>query len=354
MLPAILFLSLAAQAVPSSAAQHVHAGVEADKQGRVDEAIAEFKEATGEDPKLAVAFLDLGQAYLEKHDYASAVAPLKRALELNPAIEGGHQLLGYALLAQGYAEEAIPHFQKVHDAGALGIAYVEAGKPSEAIPYLQAAIAKNPDDPDLLYYLGRASGLLSKQAFDALEARFPDSARAHEMMAEDYAALRDEPNAEKEFQEALRVKADTLDLHMELGQLYARAQQWDKAEAEFRAETEMQPGKAEAFYRLGDSLLEEGKAAEARAALERSDKLRPNMPQTLYSLGKAASLENDPATAEKYWLRVLAIEKGTALAAQAHFGLATIYRRQGKQAEADREMQEFQKLQVERPSEANP
>lgn len=354
MLIAILVLALPAQTAPASAAQHVRAGIEADQQRRVDDAIAEFKKATEEDPKLAPAFLDLGQAYLEKHDYASAVPPLQRALELSPSIEGAHQLLGYALLAQGYADEAIPHFEKSHETAALGIALVEAGRPSDAIPHLQAALAKDPNDPDLLYYLGRASGLLSKQAFDALEARFPDSARAHQMMAENYAVLRDEPNAEKEYQAAIQAKPDTLDLHMELGQLYARAQEWDKAEAEFRAETEMQPGKAEAFYRLGDALLEEGKVEEARAALERSNKLRPDMPQTLYSLGKAASLSNDPATAEKLWLRVLTFEKDSALAAQAHFGLATLYRRQGKQADADREMQEYQKLQVERPSEANP
>ena len=44
---------------------------------------------------------------------------------------------------------------------------------------LQKALAKIRDDPDLLYYYGRACGLLSKQVFDDLEARFPDSARAH-------------------------------------------------------------------------------------------------------------------------------------------------------------------------------
>lgn len=354
MLSPLLLSFLALQNGTSAAARHVHAGIEADRQRHLDQAIAEFKQATEEDPKLAAAFLDLGQVYVEKHDYASAVPPLERALELDPSINGGHELLGYALLAQGYAEEAIPHFQKTHDLAALGIALVEAGRPAEAISYLHEAVAKNPDDPDLLYYLGRASGLLSRQAFDALEARFPDSARAHQMMAENYAVLRDEPNAEKEYKAALQAKPDTLDVHMELGELYARAQQWDKAEAEFRTETGMQPGKAEAFYRLGDALLEAGKVQEARAALERSDELRPNMPQTLYSLGKAASLDNDPADAEKYWLRVLSLEKNTVLAAQSYFGLATIYRRQGKQADAAREMQEYERLQVQRPSEANP
>jgi tetratricopeptide (TPR) repeat protein len=69
------------------------------------------------------------------------------------------------------------------------------------------------------------------------------------------------------------------------------------------------------------------------------------MPETLYSLGKAASLEGDAAAAEKSWTKLLSIEKQSALAAQAHFGLAGLYRKEGKTAEARREMQEFQSLQ---------
>jgi outer membrane protein assembly factor BamD (BamD/ComL family) len=69
------------------------------------------------------------------------------------------------------------------------------------------------------------------------------------------------------------------------------------------------------------------------------------MPETLYSLGKAASLEGDTATAEKEWTKLLSIEKRSSLAAQAHFGLAAIYRKQGKTAEAKHEMQEFDSLQ---------
>lgn len=40
------------------------------------------------------------------------------------------------------------------------------------------------------------------------------------------------------------------------------------------------------------------------------------------------------------------IENESALAAQAHFGLAGLYRKQGKAAEAQREMREFQRLRT--------
>lgn len=69
------------------------------------------------------------------------------------------------------------------------------------------------------------------------------------------------------------------------------------------------------------------------------------MPETLYMLGKAAAQDNDNVLAQKCWAHVLKLEDNTPLAAQAHFGLATIYRKEGKAADADREMEQFHKLQ---------
>jgi tetratricopeptide (TPR) repeat protein len=336
---------LALQASGAPAVEHVHAGVAAEKSGQLDVALAEFQKAAELDPKLAVAFTDLGGVYIEKRDYAAAIPPLKRAVELSPDLEAAHRLLGYALLAQGYATEAIPHLEQAHAEDALGIALLDAGKLQEALGVLQKALAQSPDDPELLYYYGRASGLLSKQVFDRLEARFPNSARAHEMMAQDYAVLRDVPGAEREFLEALRLRPETAGLHLELGELYARAQQWDKAEEQFRLETQIQPGSPEAFYRLGEALLQSGKFHEAREALVQSNRLRQDMPETLYQLGKAAAMDGDDTTAQQSWQHLLSLEKNTALAAQAHFGLSGIYRKQGKRADADREMEEFRKLQ---------
>jgi tetratricopeptide (TPR) repeat protein len=282
---------------------------------------------------------------MENRDYPSAIAPLKHALELNESLIPAHRLLGYALLAQGFAAEAIPHLERAQDKTALGIAQIQTGQLPEAVTNLQAAVSARPNDPDLLYYLSRASGLLAKQSVDTLLALYPDSARAHQAMAENYFVLRRMPDAEKEYQEALKLRPDLPEVHLELGEVYAGAFQWAKAEDEFRAQTKLQPGNAEAKYRLGVALLEQGKAREAREEFVKSDKLMPDMPETLYSLGKSSSLEGDSAAAEKAWTKLLSVEKDTPLAAQAHFALAGLYRKQGKTAEAQREMQEFQKLQ---------
>src|SRR5204862_5370389 len=111
---------------------------------------------------------------------------------------------------------------------ALGIAQTATGQLPQAVANLQTALAKHPNDPDLLYYLGRASGLLSKQSIDMLQAAYPDSARAHQAMAENYFVLRQMPQAEKEFQEAVRIRPDIPKLHIEIGVEYASYSHWAK------------------------------------------------------------------------------------------------------------------------------
>jgi tetratricopeptide (TPR) repeat protein len=348
MIHSVLALWLAVQGASPEAAQHLQAGIDADKQQHFEVAISEFRKVTELDPKLVAGFVNLGEVYMETHDYASAIAPLRHALQLDPDLPAAHQLLGYALLAQGYAAEAIPHLERVKEQAALGIAQLETGQLPEAVANLRAALKVRPNDPDLLYYLGRASGLLSKQTIDTLLATYPDSARGHQAMGENYFVLRRMPEAEKEYVQALHQRPDTPGIHLELGLVYAGASQWTQAEKEFRAETKLQPGNAEAAFRLGDALLRQGNAHAARAELERSNRLQPGMPETLYSLGKAASLDNDPASAQKAWSDLLSIEKEGPLAAQAHFGLAALYRKQGDAAQAEREMKEFQRLQEAR------
>src|SRR5437870_13599005 len=106
------------------------------------------------------------------------------------------------------------------------------------------------------------------------------------------------PQAEKEFNEALRLRPEIPKLHLELAEVYAGSSQWAKAEEEFRAETKLQPGNAEANYRLGTALLQQGKAREARTELQRADRLQPDMPETLRSEERRVGKE-----CESWWVR---------------------------------------------------
>ncbi|MBV8810250.1 MAG: tetratricopeptide repeat protein, partial [Acidobacteriaceae bacterium] len=216
MIFAIFTLSLFLQSVSSEGSQHMQAGIKAHQEGHFEEAISEFRKATQSGPNLVQAFLDLGEEYSRMHEYSAAIPPLKRAVELSPDLDEAQQQLGYALLSAGFTEEAIPHLERVHAVEALGVAQMEVGRYQEAIANFSAALEKRPNDPDLLYYLGRSAGMLSKRAIDALVQAYPDSARSHQAMAENYFVLRQMPQAEHEFQDALRQRPDIPRVHLEL------------------------------------------------------------------------------------------------------------------------------------------
>ena len=341
---AFVALGLLFQSISPEAIEHAKAGLAAKQQGHLDQAIIEFRKVTELAPELPAAYVNLGAALLDNHQYAAAILPLKKALAMHAGLTGADQMLGYALLSAGYTEEALPHLEKAQDPGALGIAQLRLGRFPEAIGSLNAALEKHPNDPDLLYYLGRASGLLSKRAFDVLEASYPNSARAHQSLAENYLALRKLPDAEREYRAAVNLHSDIPGLHLALGEMYLLVPELSKAEAEFRLETKLEPGDAESSFRLGETLLREGKLAEATTELIRADDLRPGMPQTLYALAKSQSLSGDVKGAEKNWRRVIQLEVNSDLAAQSHFALAGLYRKQGKQTEAAHEMSEYESL----------
>lgn len=323
----------------------VQTGVDAENRGDFDKAISEFRRATQLSSSDPAIFLRLGDAYMKEKDYAGALAPLTRAVELSPDSIPVHQLLGFALLAEGYAAEAIPHLDRVHEYGALGIAQLQIGEPSEAVTNLQAALAKAPNDPDLLYYLSRASSALSGQSLDRLLTEFPLTARGHQALARNYYATKMFPEAEKEYEQAIALRPDLPGLRLELGQVYAASGDWEKAEAQFHEEAKLQPGNPEAAYRFGDALLHEGKIKEAADELRRSDQLRPDMPETLYALGKTEAT-TDLVAAERALRRVVELEKETFLAGRAYLALSGIHRKQGKAEEAARDLEQYRRIQA--------
>ena len=340
----LLPAQIAASQSPPEAAKLMQSATVAENRGDLEKAIADFRKAVELSPSSSLALLKLGDAYMKKQDYGAAIPPLKRATELSPDSLPAHQLLGYALLSQGYAAEAIPHLEVAHESGALGIAQLQADRPLEAVINLKNALAKSPDDPDLIYYLAKAAAALSSESSEKLLAQFPQTARGHEVFGQHYYSARMFSEAEKEFEKAIALRPDLPGLHLGLGEICAATSQWTQAEEQFRHETRLQPGSAEAAYRLGDALLQQGKMKEAAEELRRSDSLHPDMPETLYALGRALVV-NDPDGAEQVLDRVIAIEKQSPLAGQAYLQLATSHRRQGKNELAAHDMEEYKRIQ---------
>ena len=403
MTPTLLACCFFLQSPTPEVIEHAQAGAAAAQQGRLSVAIQEYRKVTELQPDSAVGHARLGDAYFQNGDYGAAIPELELALRFNPNLSDTHQTLGVVLLIQGNPEAALPHLEKMRTPELLGLAYLETGRLGGAIAALHAALASQPNDPNLLYYFGRATALAAKRsserlaklspglahkslaadnqsrpsedvvslqdalakdpnnrdllsafsraaaqasqkAFDQILESNANSARAHQVLAERHFESGRFPEAEREYVESLRLKPYTSNVHLALGNVLAAESKWSAAIAQFRMETQLRPFSADAFYSLGSVLLQQGQARGAVEELAQADRLRPDTPQILLALGRAAFAAQDAARAEASWIKLLGLDKGSGLAASAHLGLSALYRQAGRSLEANREMAAYEEL----------
>jgi tetratricopeptide (TPR) repeat protein len=281
----------------------------------------------------------------QKGDIQGAIAQLRQALQLEPDFQDAHGMLGELLLTQGFAEEALPHLQKAGNAYLQGLALLELKRLPEAVMKLLAADAQNPDDPDVLFNLGEASGTLMQRAYISIARNHPGSPRALELQARNYLAQGRGDLAEQAFRNVLKLRPELPGIHMELGRILQEQRgDLDGAEREYRIEVQIRPGSPEAAWRVGSVLLKKGQPKEALAELQRSDQLRPDMLDTLLDLGKAYLMENQIEPAEKAFRRILVIHDADEVAAAAHLQLSQICRRKGLTVEAEQHLKRFREL----------
>ena len=250
-------------------------------------------------------------------------------------------MLGAALLSQGFASAALPHLEKVQVHNLLGVALLELNRDREAVDHLEAALEKNPDDPDLLYYLSEAHGRLAKSAADRLMQNGRDSARAEQVRGETAAASGNQAAARKYFLAALGKRPDLRGIHEELGESFLLAGDHGLAEKEFRAELQLAPGSAVAHFKLGSVLLSRGQAAEAIAELRQACQLKPESPEILLALGKALLAAGDAREAADALERLLHLSPDSEEAKAAHLQLAQAYRKLGRPVEAAQQIELF-------------
>jgi len=98
--------------VPESADLHNLLGIALASSGKVDEAIAEFREALRLDPGSASTHWHLGAALAGRGAPVEALGHLQRSVELDPANAQAHNDLGLMLALQGQLDDAVGHFER--------------------------------------------------------------------------------------------------------------------------------------------------------------------------------------------------------------------------------------------------
>jgi tetratricopeptide (TPR) repeat protein len=145
-------------------------------QRRFDLALASFQKAISSDPTYALAHNNLGEALGEGRQYTRALESFNKAISLDPKLSRARYNVGITYGRLGnlkYAEfvfRLLIRDRPDYDLGfdGLAVTVARAGRPREAIPLHQKAIALNPREPSYYYNLG-ISYLISGDTPKAIE-----------------------------------------------------------------------------------------------------------------------------------------------------------------------------------------
>ena len=115
-------------------------------------------------PDSAVAYDGLGYVLLQNGKADDALEHFQKALQINPDYAQAHYNLGRVLFQNGDVDGAIPQFQKALQINPdyaqahnnLGGALLLKGNVDEAIPHFQKALQINPNNAEAHYNLGNA------------------------------------------------------------------------------------------------------------------------------------------------------------------------------------------------------
>ena len=262
---------------PEVAYAHFQLGYAYTALKRGDEARAEYERAIALDPKMPEADLNLGILLLDKQEYAAAITPLSKAVELLPSQSRPRSLLAVAQDRSGDQEAAARSFEGVlhldpNDVTAnhyIGDLDLRRGKPAEAEARFRHALEIRPDAPEILQGLAMS-----------LEAQ-------------------NKPEAADSYRKYLAVRPEDSGARVRLIHLLIANQEYDAALAELDRADGGKPPTLDSLRQRADIQIGQKKFADAVVTLQQAIALAPRDAQLIGGLGRVYLQKRDFVPAEK-------------------------------------------------------
>lgn len=241
------------------------------QDGRTDDAIRRFLEASALNPEYVAVELNLGNIYLETNVPAKAEASFKKVLAREPGNAAALYGMGQLALSQRNYSEAVNYFEKALQQApganrihySLALAYRGAGDVTKAEAHLaqRGTVGIRVTDPlfDQLPDLIEGERLHLVRGRAALEAKRLEDAAA-------------------EFRKAVAAKPDSVTAHLNLGITLVQMNDPNAAITEFRTVLRLHPENSTAHFNLAIVLATQN---EHRAAIEELQALLKTNPEDL-------------------------------------------------------------------------
>jgi arylsulfatase A-like enzyme/Tfp pilus assembly protein PilF len=296
----------------------------ASSEGRYDEAIACVKEALGADPSIVEGHMLLGNFLKKSKRPAEAIDAYRQALALDPDHQGALFSLAIAYKDQDRLEEARLGFERARALDPrngkvlwqLADIALRQHQPDRAEAVIQDALTRQVDAHRFL--LKRAEGLIEKARYD---------------------------EAEQALTKALEKKPNLPTARYNLGLVYEGKHQPERAIAAYEGELAQNAKAYRAAFNLAKLLQAAGRTDEAVRRFRQAVEVQAGFGTGQLYLAKALLDAGDLAGAEQWARTGLESNPDARIAPLGHFVLADVYNRQGRTADAEREVARARRLQ---------
>jgi len=348
-----LALAAAVAAAQATEAQDPkrQAALALEQQGKNSEAEAAWRAYLKDHPTDPEPYAQLGLLEARQELYKEAVPLYRKALAMNPHVQGLRLNLGLALFKLGELKEALPEFtQSLKDAGPgspdalrltilIGMSHYGLAEYADAVPFLKEAAAEDQQSLPLRLALAH-SCLWSKQypcvmdVYHEILTLNSESAEADMLAGEALDEMKDNEGSTKMFRAAVAANPKEPNVHFGLGYLLWTQKIYPEAAREFNAELANDPQHVQSLVYLGDTQIQLNQPADAKPVLEKALRLDPAQPLAHLDLG---ILLSDAGDNEGALSELTLAEKLNPNDVNVHWRLGRLYRTMGKKDEAKAE-----------------
>ena len=277
------------------------------QEGKLDEAISTFQQATELDANNYKADHFIGCIFAKQSKLEAAVAAYNKALKINPNYHWSYHGLGQVLLWQGKVDQAIAATHKAIEIEPdeaefhylLGKCLERQGNAEEALAAYGEAIELNEHQPE--FYVDLVNLLIHLQQWSTVKkyislavSKFPNPPQ---ILADKVRLLRNIgylPDVENIHEEWLysadhnkKVDPQSASAEFELGKQLFEQEKWSEAIDAYSSAIELDPENAWYYCGLGVALSKQGKYSKAERAHLQAIKLNSNSAWIYICLGEA-------------------------------------------------------------------
>ena len=271
--------------------EHFLTAQQAQQQGRLDDAVAEYKEVLRLQPRLPEVYANLGLVYYAHGEFENSAKAFESAEKLRPGMRGVSLWLGIDEVRLNHPAQGVTHLREAIRLDPkeklaqswLGTALWDAGQMDAALIQLRKAASQFPDDTDLLFALGEAYCKAAKQQSEQLLEDSKGTAISDRIYASAYAAERDWAKAQGHLRRAVERDPHSVDAHLELAEVLLQEANLHAAQMQLDHAAALAPSSAAVLARSGELLVLAGKQAEGLSRIDQA--LQRDRSEALDALG---------------------------------------------------------------------